>query len=79
MNINPGDLVTWRSGKSKVKDIVPIGIVGCRVVQLGEGPSGEPCAQLTLPERMQRSPHLCNLGIDPLEPVWTLLADLEKD
>lgn len=65
-----GDVVIWRSGKSKSKKVLPLGIANCTVIQLGEGPSGEPCAQLELPEGV----HRMNFG----EPVWSLVADLEK-
>ena len=31
-----GDVVTWRDGKSRCKpDFMPLGIAGCRVMQLG--------------------------------------------
>jgi len=78
MKIEVNDIVIWRSGKSTSKTILPIGVANCKVVQLGEGPSGEACAQITLPEGVRRTPHIADLGIDLHQPIWTLVADLEK-
>ena len=71
MTIKVGDIVIYRAGKSTApKDFLPLGIANCEVIQLGEGPSGEPCAQLKLPQFYADK---LNHG----EPVWSLIADLE--
>lgn len=53
MTIQVGDIVTWRHGKSKSKSksktTLPIGIVGCEVLELGTSEDGIPVARLKLP------------------------------
>lgn len=47
--IKVGDTVTWRHGKSKSKRNLPLGIAGCKVLEIGVGEDGEPAAKLKLP------------------------------
>jgi hypothetical protein len=44
--IKVGDIVTWRSGKSKTKGFMPMGISGCKVIGFGEAENGKPAATL---------------------------------
>jgi hypothetical protein len=67
MAIEVGDIVTWRSGKSKAKKNVPLGVAGCKVLELGSTERGEPAAVLKLPPFF---------GVDTANGY---VADLEKD
>jgi hypothetical protein len=42
-------MVTWRHGKSKAKGVMPIGIAGCEILELGTAQDGQPTAKLKLP------------------------------
>ena len=50
MTIKVGDVVIWRHGKSKSKTCLPLGIEGCKVLELGTAQDGQPAAKLELPE-----------------------------
>lgn len=65
-----GDKVIYRQGKSRSKDVLPLGIENCEVVQFGTGPSGEECAQINLPTFFAE-----RLGVQ--NPVWVIAADLD--
>lgn len=82
MNINVGDVVTWRSGKSKTKVGLPIGIANCKVVELGHAPGGEPAAMIQLPQVLLGGSVMASKlerdGLDLSQPVGVLIADLEK-
>jgi hypothetical protein len=48
MTFKIGDKVTWRSGKSKTKKLVPLGIANCEIVGFGTAENGEPAARLIM-------------------------------
>jgi hypothetical protein len=68
-----GDTVIWRQGKSKSKTCLPLGIANCKVVDFGEGPSGEKAVSIRLPEGWPAID-----GLVPGEPFWVLAGDLEE-
>lgn len=76
MEIQIGDIVTWRHGKSAAMKSpeeqrhVPLGICGCEVLELGAAENGEPAAKLRLPE------FFAGLSDDATNGY---VADLEKD
>lgn len=49
MAVQIGDIVTWRHGKSKTSTGLPLGIVGCEVLEIGVAEDGKPAARLKLP------------------------------
>jgi len=68
--IEVGDTVTWRHGKSKAKSNMPLGIAGCEVLEIGQTADGLPAARLKLP------PFFGGL---PTDACNGYLADLEKE
>jgi hypothetical protein len=66
-----GDIVIWRSGKSKSKDVLPIGIEGCEIIEIGVARDGRPAARLKLPEffagLVKNNPDTCNAYLADLE------------
>jgi hypothetical protein len=72
-----GDTVIWRPGKSKSKTVLPIGVADCRIMDLGEGPSGEKAASIMLPKAFARRASRIMNGIDPTKPFWVLVEELE--
>lgn len=69
MSIEVGDVVIWRHGKSKCKTGLPLGIQGCKVLEIGVAQDGEPAARLELP------PYFAGLHKDACNAY---VADLEK-
>ena len=63
-----GDVVTWRSGKSKAKGIMPLGIAGCEVLEISVAEDGQPAARLKLPPFFAAlHPDACNAYVADLE------------
>lgn len=77
MAIAVGDTVTWRQGKSKAKRNMPLGIAGCRVIDLGEDAARRPAAMLRLPAMFDDA--VRDQGLNPDWGVAALVADLEKN
>lgn len=67
MMIEIGDIVTWRSGKSKARKTLPIGVGGCEVVGFSTSGDGRPTALVKLPAFMRQD-----------VPVAVYVDDLEK-
>jgi hypothetical protein len=61
-----GDKVLWRSGLSQSKNITPLGVANCEVIELGKTADGKPAAKLKLPP-----------GPWPVETINALVDDLE--
>lgn len=69
MPIKVGDTVTWRHGKSKSKTNLPLGIVGCKVIELGLTEDEIPAAKLKLPPFFAGlHGDACNAYVADLEP-----------
>ena len=69
MTIKVGDIVTWRHGKYRAKPgFVPLGIVGCEVLELGVSEDGRPAARLKLPPFFGDLRDAANAYITDLEP-----------
>jgi hypothetical protein len=68
MTIKVGDIVTWRSGKSKSDKTLPMGIAGCRVLGFGVAENGEQAAMLKLPIGLHDLPEEYNAYVADLEP-----------
>lgn len=76
--VNVGDIVTWRSGKSRLGiKSKPLGIANCTVIDIGETATREPAAMLRLPKMFDEV--LAKQGLRPDWGVAALVADLEKD
>lgn len=68
MTIKVGDIVIWRSGKSKNKTCLPLGIEGCEVLEIGTSTDDKPAARLKLPSFFDGLPSdACNAYIADLE------------
>lgn len=70
--IKIGAKVIWRQGKSKSKDVLPLGIANCTVVDVGTGPSGERCVKIELP-----APFADKLPTGLENPFWVIAGDIE--
>lgn len=78
--IAKGDIVTWRQGKSRMgikSKGMPLGIAGCKVLDIGETATREPAAMLRLPAMFDDA--IKDQGLNPAWGVAALVAELEKD
>lgn len=77
-----GDTVCWRSGKSKSKNCLPIGIANCKIVEFGKTPDGQKAARIELPWVRIKGSVLANAmiecGIPEGGTTWALVADLDN-
>lgn len=67
MTFKVGDIVTWRSGRSKSKETLPMAVAGCRIMAFGTAENGEPAATLQIPG-FNLPDEECNAYLSDLEP-----------